>query len=163
MSVYLHILSGGDGSRLSWTGSVLAAQKWRNITVKCSFLQVYCSLICNTTCDILLFLMCLPAAPAPKPGCEILAFKKCLILRMWWKGCQQLLFHIKCMLHPSFFGCGGLTLAGCQVPTKAALSLHSSAGQGRENITKGSWVEIRTGRDHSLITVMGKTDSTWGN
>ena len=31
---------------------------------------------------------------------------------------------------------GGLTLAGCQVPTKAALSLPSSAGQGRENITK---------------------------
>ena len=54
--------------------------------------------------------------------------------------------------------CGGLTLAGYQVPTKAALSLPSSAGQGRENIMKGSWVEIRTGGDHSAITVTGKTD-----
>jgi len=42
--------------------------------------------------------------------------------------------------------CGGLTVAGHQVPTKAALSLPSSAGQGRENRTKGSWVEVRAGR-----------------
>jgi len=35
-----------------------------------------------------------------------------------------------------------------------------SAGQGRENITKVSWVEVRTGRGHSTITVMGKTDSS---
>jgi len=28
---------------------------------------------------------------------------------------------------------------------------------------KGSWIEIRAGRDHSPVTVMGKTDSTWGN
>jgi len=42
--------------------------------------------------------------------------------------------------------CGGLTLAGFQVPVKAALSLPYSGGQGRQNITKGSWVEIRTGR-----------------
>ena len=48
-----------------------------------------------------------------------------------------------------FVGCGGLTLAGCQVPTKAALSLPSTAGQGRENIMKGLWVEIRTGRSLS--------------
>ncbi|KAK4827032.1 hypothetical protein QYF61_013166 [Mycteria americana] len=41
--------------------------------------------------------------------------------------------------------CGGLTLAGCQVPTKAALSLPSSAGQGRENITKSSLVKRRRG------------------
>ena len=45
--------------------------------------------------------------------------------------------------------CGGLTVAGRQVPTKAALSLPSSAGQGRENEMKGSWVEIRTGRSLS--------------
>ena len=32
--------------------------------------------------------------------------------------------------------CGGLTLAGRQVPTKATLSQPSSAGQGRENIIK---------------------------
>jgi len=58
--------------------------------------------------------------------------------------------------------CGGLTLAGCQVPTKATLSLLSSVGQGRGNITKGSQVEIRTGRDHSPVTITGKTDSAWG-
>ena len=38
----------------------------------------------------------------------------------------------------------------------------SSAGQRRENITKGSWVEIRTGSGHLPITVTGKTDSVWG-
>ena len=54
--------------------------------------------------------------------------------------------------------CGGLTLAGCQVPTKAALSLPSSAGQGRENIMKSLCIKVRTGRDHSATTVMGKTD-----
>jgi len=48
------------------------------------------------------------------------------------------------------------------VPTKAALPLPSSAGKGRENITKDSWAETRTGRDHSLITITGRTDSTWG-
>jgi len=49
------------------------------------------------------------------------------------------------------------------VPTKARLSLHSSAGQGRENIMKGSRIEFRTERDHPPITVTGKTDSTQGN
>lgn len=34
-----------------------------------------------------------------------------------------------------------------------------SAGQGKERITKCSWCEIRAGRDHSLITVMGKPES----
>ncbi|KAK0675839.1 DOP1 protein, partial [Pygoscelis papua] len=34
--------------------------------------------------------------------------------------------------------------------------------RGEKNTTKGLWVEIRTGRDHSAITVMGKTDLTWG-
>jgi len=59
--------------------------------------------------------------------------------------------------------CGGLTLPRSQVPTKAALPLPSSAGEGEKTMTKGSWVEIRTGRDQSPITTMGKTDSTWGN
>jgi len=53
--------------------------------------------------------------------------------------------------------CGGLTLAGGQVPTKAALSLPSSAGQGRGNMMKGSRVETRTGRDLSPTAFMGKT------
>jgi len=33
--------------------------------------------------------------------------------------------------------CGGLTLAGRQVHTKVLYHSPSSAGQGRENITKG--------------------------
>jgi len=28
-------------------------------------------------------------------------------------------------------------------------------------MTKGLWVEVKTGGDHSLITVMGRTDWTW--
>lgn len=61
-----------------------------------------------------------------------------------------------CQVLLGTFGfCGGLL-------TKAALALSSSAGQGRENKRKGSWVEIRAGRDHSPINVTGKTDSIWG-
>ena len=48
---------------------------------------------------------------------------------------------------PSVFtgktGCGGLTLAGCQVPTKATLSLPLLSWTGGDNKTKGSWVKIR--------------------
>lgn len=36
-----------------------------------------------------------------------------------------------------------------QVPTKAALSLFSSDAQGRGNIAKGLWVEVRTGKSLS--------------
>ena len=54
------------------------------------------------------------------------------------------------------------SLAG-QAPTKATLSLPSSAWQGRKNKKKSSWLKIRTGRDHSPITVTGKTDLTWGD
>lgn len=43
----------------------------------------------------------------------------------------------------------GISPAGWQVPSKATLSLHSSAGQGRENTTKILWVKIRTGRSLS--------------
>jgi len=56
-----------------------------------------------------------------------------------------------------------LTLAGYWVATKAALSLPASAAQGRENRTKGSWVERRMGRDRSPITLRGKKDASWGN
>lgn len=51
--------------------------------------------------------------------------------------------------------CDELRLAGHMVPEKAAPSLPSSAGQGGEGIMKGLWGEIRTGRDHSLITAIG--------
>jgi len=59
--------------------------------------------------------------------------------------------------------CGRLTLVGGQVPTKAALSLPSSAEQGRENTMKVSWVKRRTGRVYSPIIITGKTYSSWGN
>lgn len=49
-----------------------------------------------------------------------------------------------------------LTLAGYPLPTKATVSFLSAAGQGRDNITKGFWAEIRTWRDLSPVTVMGK-------
>lgn len=51
-------------------------------------------------------------------------------------------------------------LAGQQVPTEATPSLIST-GQGRENITKGLWVDIRARGDHSPVTVKGKTYSVW--
>jgi len=47
-------------------------------------------------------------------------------------------------------------------PPKLLYHSPSSTGQGRGSMMKGSWVEIRTGRDHSPITVMGQTDGTWG-
>jgi len=50
------------------------------------------------------------------------------------------------------------SLPGHQVPTKAALSLPPPNWTGQKNMTKGSCVKIRTGRDHSPVTVIGKTD-----
>lgn len=54
---------------------------------------------------------------------------------------------------PDVWGCDGVTLAEHQVLTKAA---PSSAGQGREDTTKGFWIRVRAGRDHSA-TAMGAT------
>lgn len=48
-------------------------------------------------------------------------------------------------LYLSLAVCGGLILDGHHVPTKVALSLLSSAGHRRENITKDLWVNVRTG------------------
>lgn len=47
---------------------------------------------------------------------------------------------------------------GARCPPKL---LSSSTGQKRRNKTKYSWVEIRTERNNSLITVMVKPASTW--
>jgi len=54
--------------------------------------------------------------------------------------------------------------AGWSAGAHQSRSVTSPAQQerGRENMPVGSWVEIRTERDHSPITVMGKTDLTWG-
>lgn len=49
--------------------------------------------------------------------------------------------------------CGCLTLAGCQVSTKAHPSLLSSR-EKRRNTMKGLWVETRTGTDLSLILLL---------
>ena len=47
-------------------------------------------------------------------------------------------------------------------PPKLLYHSPSSAGQGRKNTRKGSWVKTRLGRHHSLITIMGKTGFAWG-
>lgn len=51
-----------------------------------------------------------------------------------------------------------LTRAGCQVPTKALYHSPFSAGQGRENKMKISWLKVRTEIDHLAIAAVGKTD-----
>jgi len=43
-------------------------------------------------------------------------------------------------------------------PPKLLYHSPSPAAQGRESMMKGSWVEIRTGRDHLPITITGKAD-----
>jgi len=54
--------------------------------------------------------------------------------------------------------CFGLAWINARCPPKPLYHSPSSAGQGRRSMMKGSRVEIRTGRDHSPITVMDKTD-----
>jgi len=51
-----------------------------------------------------------------------------------------------------------LACINARCPPKVLHHSPSSAGQGRGNMMKGSKVETRTGRDHSPITVTGKTD-----
>jgi len=58
----------------------------------------------------------------------------------------------------SFGLCFGLVWINARCPPKLLYHSPSSAGQGRGNKMKGSRVEIRTGRDHSPIAVMDKTD-----
>ena len=80
--------------------------------------------------------------------------------RQWWQGREVPVF---LWIYLYLLSCDEWTLAEHEVPTKATLSLLSSARQGRENIMKCSWVKIGTGRDHSLIIIKGKTDSTSQN
>jgi len=44
------------------------------------------------------------------------------------------------------------------VPTKPALSLFLLNWTGGKNMRNDSWIEIRARRDHSPVTVTGKTD-----
>jgi len=52
----------------------------------------------------------------------------------------------------------GLAWINARCPRKPLCHSPSSAGQGRGNMLKGSRVKIKTGRDHSPVTVTGKTD-----
>ena len=58
--------------------------------------------------------------------------------------------------------CGGLTLARRQVPTKAVLSLPLLSWTGERKYNKELVGRDKDRRDHSPITVTGKTDSAWG-
>jgi len=53
-----------------------------------------------------------------------------------------------------------LAWRNARCPPKLLCHSPSSAGQGRGNAMKASPVETRTGRDHSPITDMDKTDCT---
>ena len=73
------------------------------------------------------------------------------------------------MLNLTSFSCVvGLSMVVWFRPSRrqstTQLLAHSSppVGWGGENITKGLWVETRTGRDHSPVMVTGKTDSILG-
>lgn len=44
-----------------------------------------------------------------------------------------------------------------QALTKVCLSLPSTAAHGRENAGRGSWVEVKAGRDHPSNIIMAKT------
>lgn len=62
--------------------------------------------------------------------------------------------------------CGELTLAACQMPTKATLSARKlllQLDKEEKIIKKIMMVEIRTGRDCSPLIVPGKADSIQGN
>jgi len=55
-------------------------------------------------------------------------------------------------------GCFGLVWINARCPPKPLYHYLSSTGQERGNTVKRSSVEVRTGRDHSSITVTDKTD-----
>jgi len=67
----------------------------------------------------------------------------------------------KPLLELSLEFCFGLAWINARCPSKPLYHSPSSTGQRRGNMMKGSRVETRTGRDHSAITVMDKTDGTW--
>lgn len=54
--------------------------------------------------------------------------------------------------------CGGLALAGCQIPTKVPSVGSSSDRQGRENNER-----LKDRKNHSPITVIGKPDNLGEN
>jgi len=59
--------------------------------------------------------------------------------------------------------CCGLAWLDARYPSKPLYHSPPSTGQGSKSMTKSSWVEIMTKKDHSAVTVMGKKDSAQGN
>jgi len=60
-------------------------------------------------------------------------------------------------------GCG-LAWLDSRCPSKPLYNSPFSTREGiKKKATKASWVEVRTRRDHSPITIMHKTDLTWRN
>lgn len=55
-----------------------------------------------------------------------------------------------------------LTLADDQAPTKQ-LNLPPTSISQRRKYDEISWVEVKSGKDHLLINITGKTDSAWRN
>lgn len=55
-----------------------------------------------------------------------------------------------------------LTLADDQAPTKQ-LNLSPTSISQRRKYDEISWVEVKSGKDHLLINITGKTDSAWRN
>lgn len=55
--------------------------------------------------------------------------------------------------------CSGLTLSIHQVPTEEAPAFPFSAGEGTENVTKGSWVKIRAGNINQVRSGLLKFQS----
>lgn len=53
--------------------------------------------------------------------------------------------------------CGGFMPAGCQVNTKATYHCPPQLDKEGKSIKKGTQDKIRTGKDHSAVTIMGKT------
>lgn len=75
----------------------------------------------------------------------------------FWSGVLANEYHEEAKkLEPHDFD--GLTLAAQQCPPSPSIAPVPLTEQGEENMTKHSWVKIRTGR--SPVIVMGKTDLT---
>lgn len=85
---------------------------------------------------------------------KLFSFKNILDMVQWWKAFSTLMYPLR-----SPNSCGEMDT---RCPPKLLLSSLYSAGQGRKNKTKVSWIKVRTGKDHSPVTIKGKTASVWG-
>jgi len=86
-----------------------------------------------------------------------------LLLISGSKGNGMIIQSISVASYASYFrkylcNCFSLAWINSRCPPKPLYHSTSSAGQERGNMMKGSRVKIKTGRDHSPITVTDKTD-----